>query len=211
MDEIYFSIADQVSSLIKIEGSKFFADVFPIDSEEEAEKYLQGICKKYYAATHHCFAYALGAERATVRYSDDGEPSGTAGVKILSAIQSKNLSDLIVIVTRYFGGIKLGVGGLGRTYFDTACEGLLHAVIVKKVVMQSFEIHFPFTDTNPVMNLVTTQKLAIVNRAYTDIETMLTVLAKPSHIQTLIESLTNATRGKATCIAGIQKTITLKQ
>lgn len=211
MDEIYFSIADQVSSLIKIEGSKFLADIFPVSGVDEAEQYLQEIRKKYYDATHHCFAYAIGFERTITRYSDDGEPSGSAGVKILSAIQSKNLSDLIVIVTRYFGGIKLGVGGLGRAYFDTACEGLLHAVNVKKVVMQSLEIHFPFTDTNPVMNLVNTQKLAIVNRAYTDTETILTVLAKPSHIQTLIESLTNATRGNATCTAGIQKTITLTQ
>ena len=133
MRDEYQSIKADVTASIKVEGSKFIAAAFPVDLRLQTEQILANVRKEYFDATHHCYAYALGSEGKEFRYSDDGEPSGTAGIKILAAIQSKSLSDILVVVTRYFGGTKLGTGGLGRAYFESASRVLSDAVVVPKV------------------------------------------------------------------------------
>ena len=197
MNEIYSSIQQETSAQLKVEGSRFIADAFPVEDEESAKRTLEAIRKKYFDATHHCFAYVIGMGKKIVRYSDDGEPSGTAGIKIYNAIQSKNLSDILVIVTRYFGGTKLGVGGLGRAYFESAEAGLGKAKLISKAVMRELTVAFPFSETNPVMNVINMQKLTITKTDYEEGRSLLTLNVLPSRLSFIETLLTNATKGNA--------------
>ena len=197
MNEIYSSIQQETSAQLKVEGSRFIADAFPVEDEESAKRTLEAIRKKYFDATHHCFAYVIGMGKKIVRYSDDGEPSGTAGIKIYNAIQSKNLSDILVIVTRYFGGTKLGVGGLGRAYFESAEAGLGKAKLISKAVMRELTVAFPFSETNPVMNVINMQKLTITKTDYEEGRSLLTLNVLPSRLSSIETLLTNATKGNA--------------
>jgi uncharacterized YigZ family protein len=207
MDEIYSSIQSHTTAQIKIEGSRFIADLFPVSKEEEAKEELESIRKKYFDATHHCYAYVIGVERKIVRTSDDGEPSGTAGVKIHSAIQSKNLSDILLVVTRYFGGTKLGVGGLGRAYFESAEKGIEKATIISKALIQEMQIAFPFSETNPVMNTIHSNKLKISATNYSEERSIITVQILPSHIPSIKGLFVNATRGLSEITIGEKKTV----
>jgi len=204
---VYSSVQSETSVQIKVEGSRFIADVFPIVDEEDAKNKLESIRKKYFDATHHCYAYVLGVEKKHFRYSDDGEPSGTAGVKIHSAIQAKNLSDLLVIVTRYFGGTKLGVGGLGRAYFDAATEVLSRVKIISKAAVKEFIVAFPFSETNPVMNTINSHKLKISQTTYSDDRSIITLQVLPSQVESLQTLFTNATRGAGEITFGNMLTV----
>lgn len=207
MDEIFPSVRTETSAQIKVEGSRFIADLFPVTDEEEAKERLESVRKRYYDATHHTFAYIIGAEKVLVRYSDDGEPNGTAGVKIHSALHGRNCSDVLLVVTRYFGGTKLGVGGLGRAYFDAAEEVLSKALFISKAVVKEMHIAFPFSETNPVMNLINTQRLRIVRTEYTEDRSIITLHVLPSLFPSIIVSMTNATRGLAEITAGATHTV----
>ena len=210
MDEIYSSVQSHTSAQIKIEGSRFIADVFPVVTEEEAKETLETVRKKYFDATHHCFAYVIGGEKKIVRYSDNGEPSGTAGVKIHSAIHAKILADILIIITRYFGGTKLGVGGLGRAYGESADHGIAQSTLITKAVIQEMNIAFPFSETNPVMNLINTHKLKISSTRYSDNRSIVTVHILPSHTSSFRELIVNATRGAAKISLGAKKTVKWK-
>ncbi|MDQ1267059.1 MAG: hypothetical protein QG635_2212 [Bacteroidota bacterium] len=118
--DVYFTTASVTDSEIKIKGSRFIANVCSANSKSEAEFFLEQIRKQYYNATHNCFAYRIGYEGMEYRFSDDGEPNGTGGKPILYAIKKSELSDIIVVVTRYFGGTKLGIGPLARAYSEAA-------------------------------------------------------------------------------------------
>ena len=113
--------------------SRFIADVFPVASEEEAASHIEKIRKQYWDARHHCWAYVIGRNPGTERMSDDGEPAGTAGKPILEVIKGRRLTDVLVVVTRYFGGTLLGTGGLVRAYTSAAAEGLSRAGIMRKI------------------------------------------------------------------------------
>lgn len=199
MDESYLSVRSPVESEIKIEGSTFIANLFPVREEEEVQSYLNNTRKKYFDATHHCFAYVVGAGRSLVRHSDDGEPSGTAGIKILSAIQSKNLSDVLIIVTRYFGGTKLGIGGLGRAYYESARKAVDAAEIVTKMLVHVVEVQFAFDQTNAVLHAMHTSGMKIVHTEYTAEGSTVRVLIPPSKYEHWSSSLSNATRGQVHC------------
>ena len=207
MDETYSSIRSHVSAQIKIEGSTFIADIFPAEGEEEAKTVLESIRKEYFDATHHCYAYVIGREKKLLRASDDGEPSGTAGIKIHSAIQSKNLSDILVVVTRYFGGTKLGVGGLGRAYFEAAIAGISSSEIITKAFAQELRIAFSFSTVNPVMNIIHSRKLKIASSTYDDNNSQVNLLVLPSTIPMLKSLFTDATRGSAEITTGSFMTV----
>ncbi len=207
MEERYRSVGAASSLVMKVDGSKFIGDVIPVTREEEAQRTLETIRKKYFDATHHCFAFVLGDEGKIVRYSDDGEPSGTAGVKIHQAITSHQLSDLIVVVTRYFGGTKLGIGGLGRAYFECADSLLAASTPITKAVVRTVTVTFPFSDINPVMNLIHTHHLRIHSTRYTDTETVLTLQLLPSLVPSIAEQLVNNTRGAARIEIGELSTV----
>ena len=130
MTDPWRTIAAPVTHEIpKIKRSRFIADVAPVSDAEAARAHVEAIRKQHHAARHVCWAYRLGADGATTRSSDDGEPSGSAGRPILQAIEGADVSDVVVAVTRYYGGTKLGVGGLVRAYGDAAAEGLARASI----------------------------------------------------------------------------------
>lgn len=199
MNEVYVSVHSHIRIQTKVEGSKFIADVFPVESEIEAKKNLDEVRKEFFSATHHCFAYTFGESRSFVRYSDDGEPSGTAGIKIFSAIEARNFYDILAVVTRYFGGTKLGVGGLGRAYFEAADIALKNCNKIQKAIMQIVEIEFPFEQTNPVMNFVSIKKIKIQKTVYTEKSCILTLLILPSLLDETIILLQNAVRGNIVC------------
>jgi uncharacterized YigZ family protein len=207
MDEIYSSVQSHTTAQIKIDGSRFIADVLPVLTEDDAKEKLEIVRKKYFDATHHCYAYVIGVEKKIIRYSDDGEPSGTAGVKIYSALQSKNLSDVLLVVTRYFGGTKLGVGGLGRAYFKSAESGINSATIISKALVQEMQIAFPFSETNSVMNIINSHKLKISATKYFDKHSIITLQILPCHISSIRELFVNATRGSSEILIRGKKTV----
>lgn len=209
MSEIYSSTQHEVTAQIKIDGSRFIAEVFPVEDEESAKRKLEAVRKKYFDATHHCFAYIIGAEGKTFRYSDDGEPSGTAGAKIYNAIQSKNLSDILLVVTRYFGGTKLGVGRLGRAYFDAAVTALSQVKIISKAIVREIEVTIPFTETNSVMNVINSQRIKIATTNYSENNSILTVQILPSKVDLIQTLLKNATKGIAQFRLGHSKTVVI--
>lgn len=208
MEEQYRSLRTAVSSQIKVEGSRFIADAFPITGSEDAEEHLAAVRKKYFDATHHCYAFLTGPPAlAHTRASDDGEPSGTAGVKILSALRAADCSDALIVVTRYFGGTKLGVGGLGRAYHDAASSVLSSASYRTKALVQELAVSFPFTETNPVMTLVHGGPFRILGTDYSEDRTIITLGIFPSQVEALRLRLTNATRAQAELTTGPTRTI----
>ena len=131
--ERYQTVYQGASAEITEKKSRFIAAVFPVSSEEEATEALENIKKQYWDARHHCWAYVIGTEQVTERFSDDGEPGGTAGKPILEVIRGQKLYNVLVVVTRYFGGTLLGTGGLVRAYSSACKEGLAHSTIITKI------------------------------------------------------------------------------
>jgi uncharacterized YigZ family protein len=152
--------------LYKEKGSKFLAFAHPVESVTEVKSILEQYRKTYYDARHVCFAYALGPEASETRCSDDGEPSGTAGRPILGQIQSFDLTNVLIVVIRYFGGILLGTGGLVVAYKAAAADALQSATILEKTVDVEFSIHFEFPFMNDVMKLVKNLDVQILSQNY---------------------------------------------
>jgi uncharacterized YigZ family protein len=172
----YRTISSKIRNEIKIIDSRFIASAFPVSVKEEAEDIIKQVRIEFYDANHNCFAYRIGISGEVFRYSDDGEPSGTAGVKIFRAIQSKNISDILIVVTRYFGGTKLGVGGLSRAYFDSTMSVLDKAKIVEKVLMEELTIKFPYDFTSQVMHTISKFEAKVIDTTYEeDVKMMLNV------------------------------------
>jgi uncharacterized YigZ family protein len=172
----YRTISSKIRNEIKIIDSRFIASAFSVSVKEEAEDIIKQMRKEFYDANHNCFAYRIGISGEVFRYSDDGEPSGTAGIKIYNAIQSKNVSDILVVVTRYFGGTKLGVGGLSRAYFDSAMSVLDKVKIVEKVLMEELTIKFPYDFTSQVMHTISRYEAKVIDTIYEeDVKMILSV------------------------------------
>ena len=147
-------MAKKTEGFYKEKGSKFLAFAFPVSSEEEIKEQILVLKKEYYDARHHCYAYILGKDAAHYRANDDGEPGHSAGDPILGQIRSHNLTDVLIVVVRYFGGTKLGVGGLIHAYKTAATDAIANNTIVKKIVTASIKIHFEYLSMNSVMKLI---------------------------------------------------------
>jgi uncharacterized YigZ family protein len=147
-------------------GSKFLAFAFPVESEVEIKEQLDVLRKKYFDARHHCYAWVLGADKSRYRSSDDGEPNHSAGDPILGQIRSRDITNVLVIVVRYFGGVKLGVGGLIQAYKAATDDALSKAVIIEKEVMRSFLLRYPYHETAEVQRLVKEFELKIVKQEF---------------------------------------------
>ena len=160
--------APHSAEIPKIKGSRFIGDAFPVESPEAADERIGEVRKRYHAASHHCFAYRLGPEGVIFRSSDDGEPSGSAGAPILRQIESSGLSDVLVVVTRYFGGTKLGTGGLVRAYGDAADFVLNAAKRQTRQLYTAFELVFAYNDTAPVMRLIDRFGARVVTSRYAE-------------------------------------------
>jgi uncharacterized YigZ family protein len=150
--------------LYKDKGSKFYAFAYPVQTIEQIKEILAEKRKEYYDARHVCYAYMLGYERNQFRANDDGEPSGTAGRPILGQINSSNLTDILIIVVRYFGGTLLGTSGLIQAYKTSAAEAIAAATIEERIVEKTFVSKFGYQDLNAVMRIMKDFDLTIVNQ-----------------------------------------------
>ncbi len=168
MSDHYRTIAARVEHREKIERSDFLGVAFPLAREDDFFDQLERIQKRWYDATHHCWAYRLFADART-RSSDAGEPSGTAGKPILAAIEGAGLHDVAVVVVRWFGGIKLGTGGLSRAYRDTAAETLRGAQFVDRYVYQRIRVIVAFDALNTVYRLIRPPDVLLAEERYGDV------------------------------------------
>lgn len=153
----YKTIKSLSQGVYKEKGSRFIAFAYPVESQEETKSILERIRKEYHDARHHCYAYMIGQDRLTWRVNDDGEPSGTAGKPILGQINSANLTNILIVVIRYFGGTLLGVSGLINAYRTAACEAIKNAETVERTLYEYHEIKFPYSCINDVMKILKEQ------------------------------------------------------
>jgi uncharacterized YigZ family protein len=147
----YKTILETAEGIYKEKGSKFITYAYPVTCEEEIKEHIAVLKKEYYDARHHCYAYMLGAEKKNFRANDDGEPSSTAGKPILGQILSHDLTNILIVVVRYFGGTKLGASGLIHAYKTAAADAISNAKIVDRTVNDVYDIHFDYLVMNDVM------------------------------------------------------------
>ncbi len=162
-EDTYRTIESKADGVFKDRGSKFIALAFPVSTESEAKQLLADVRKEYHDACHHCYAYRIGADKQTFRSSDDGEPSGTAGKPIFNQIQSKDLTNIFIVVVRYFGGTLLGVPGLINAYKSAAVDALNNAMFVTRTVNDVYEVTYDYLAMNDVMKLLKDKKLEILS------------------------------------------------
>lgn len=153
-------------SLYKVKGSKHLGYAFPISTEEEVKVHIERLKKEHFNARHHCYAYRLGADGSKFRANDDGEPSGTAGKPILGQLQSFELTNVLIVVVRYFGGTKLGTSGLIDAYKTAAKMAVEEAEIVEKKVMIPFKIQFPYAAMGSIMAVFKSNHLEMIEHAF---------------------------------------------
>lgn len=150
----YHTLEAPAEAVFKEKSSKFLAYAYPVGGEEEIRERIEALRKRYYDATHHCYAWRLGPQGEAFRANDDGEPSGTAGKPILGQLLSHELTDCLVVVVRYFGGTKLGVSGLIAAYREAAAEAIAAGRIVERTVDTLVEVEFSYLAMNDVMRVV---------------------------------------------------------
>ncbi|MEG1554061.1 MAG: YigZ family protein [Rikenellaceae bacterium] len=150
----YFTITETAEGLYKEKGSRFISLSFPLESEDDIKPILVELRKKYFDARHHCYAWKLGVDEVRTRTMDDGEPSSTAGKPILGQIVSTGLTNILIVVIRYFGGTKLGVSGLIKAYREAAADVIRNSTIVEKNIEAFFNISFGYETINSVMKVV---------------------------------------------------------
>ncbi|MBQ4519679.1 MAG: YigZ family protein [Bacteroidaceae bacterium] len=166
VNDTYKTISSQAEGIYTEKRSKFIAIAIPVRSLEEIKEHLDKYQKQYYDARHVCYAYMLGAERKDFRANDNGEPSGTAGKPILGQINSNELTDILIIVVRYFGGIKLGTSGLIQAYKAAAAEAIAATEIIECTVDDDIEIAFEYPFMNDVMRIVKEENPQLISQSY---------------------------------------------
>lgn len=166
MSDLYKTIKDKSQGLFKDKGSKFISFAFIVNDEQDVKNKLQQIKKEYHDARHHCYAYRIGTEKYVYRHNDDGEPSGTAGKPIYGQILSFDVTNICIIVVRYFGGVLLGTGGLVNAYKNAAIECLSNASIVENQIKKSINIEFPYEIMNDVMKITNEQDIDVTKRDF---------------------------------------------
>lgn len=167
--DIYKTIASTSQGIYKEKGSRFVSFAVPISSQEEIKPIIDKIRKEHHEARHHCYAYIIGHERIIWRVNDDGEPSGTAGRPILGQINSFGLTNIIIVVSRYFGGTLLGVSGLINAYRSAAESALRNAELTEKTVNEYYKITYPYISMNDVMKILKEENIGQSEQSF-DIE-----------------------------------------
>lgn len=173
--DVYFTIAAPAEGSYAEKRSRFLAFAFPVSGEDDAKAKIKEVRRKYYDARHVCFAYALGPAAALTRTNDDGEPSGTAGRPILGQLQAFGVTNTLVVVVRYFGGVKLGTGGLGVAYKTAAAEALGAARIEERIVMSPVRVRASYADVDIVMRLARDAAAEMASLDYADTSCTLTL------------------------------------
>jgi uncharacterized YigZ family protein len=152
--DTYKTIKSPAEGIYKEKGSRFVSIAIPVSDQEEIKPAIDKLKKEHHEARHHCFAYMLGHERNTWRANDDGEPSGTAGRPILGQINSYGLTNILIVVSRYFGGTLLGVSGLINAYRSAAASAIQNAELIEKTLQEYYEITYPYISMNDVMKIL---------------------------------------------------------
>lgn len=195
-EDTYLSIKSEASSLLKEKGSKFIGYAAPVESEENVNEALDLIRKKYHDATHNCWAYRIGlGDEARERSSDDGEPSGSAGVPMLKVLEGAELTNILVIVTRYYGGKKLGVGGLARAY--GGCVKLLieNTGVIENTITEAVALLIDYAYLNSVMRVAASFDAKIQQEEHENEKALLTLSVRRSVVGKLKKELIEATKG----------------
>ncbi len=165
LKDTYKTIANPSEEILfKEKSSKFFGYAFPVSSQEEIKTHLEYLKKQHFGAVHFCYAYQIGTEKIEFRANDDGEPSNSAGMPIYGQIQSYELTNILIVVVRFFGGTKLGVGGLISAYKITAQMALEESTIIEKTIDVRFKITFDYKNINKVMRIVKEKKLNVISQ-----------------------------------------------
>jgi len=159
MTDTYNTVSAPSEGIFKDKGSRFLAFLYPVKNEEEIRELLQKIKKEHYNARHHCYAWRLGKEEIRFRANDDGEPSSTAGKPILGQLVSKELTQVLLVVVRYFGGILLGTGGLIHAYREAAADAIRNASIETRLIEEEFQLNFNYSELNAVMQIIKNENL----------------------------------------------------
>jgi uncharacterized YigZ family protein len=204
------TIAAPVEHELVIKKSRFLAHLHPVATVTEADAVVAAIRKEYWDARHHCVALVVGTHADQQRSTDDGEPSGTAGVPMLEVLRHREVTDLVAVVTRYFGGVLLGAGGLVRAYSSAVTQALDHARIVRRRVLTEVHLDVPHADAGRIDNLLREWASAhgAVLRAPVYAETAhLTLLVPPSALRTLADDVAAATSGTIVPEAGQQRVV----
>ncbi len=152
-EDTYKTIVAPSEGMYKEKGSKFLSFAYPVKTETEVKTIIEQLKKEYYDARHHCYAYILGYDKSAWRVNDDGEPSGTAGKPIHGQLQSFDLTNVLLVVVRYFGGVKLGVGGLVNAYKVSSKDALTNAEIVERTINEIYRLEFPYEMINEAMKI----------------------------------------------------------
>ena len=196
MLEQYKTIYEGGEGEIVEKKSRFIANVRLVESEEEALSFIEEMKKKYWDARHNCFVYSVGMNREYTRCSDDGEPSGTAGRPMLDVILGEDIYNVAVVVTRYFGGVLLGTGGLVRAYSKAVQEGLANSRIIEKKYGILLEVETDYTGIGKIQYLAGERKLPILDSEYTD-KVVLKLLVPSSEVDGIQKEIAEGTNGRA--------------
>jgi uncharacterized YigZ family protein len=197
----YFTVSPLGQAEIEINRSRFIGHVKRVETQEEAVAFIQEIKKKHWDATHNCSAYIVGEHDQHQKMDDDGEPSGTAGKPILEVIKKRQLKDTVIVVTRYFGGIKLGAGGLIRAYGKSASAGINAAGVVERILTREHHFSFDYTFLGKVENELHAQGYQVVNTQYLD-KVIVTVGKEEGEEEGLKNLMVNLTNGQVEWIPG---------
>ena len=198
MDDTYKTIAAPSEGLFKDKGSKFISYAFPVCSEEEIREIIQILKKDHHSARHHCYAWRLGHEKLHFRANDDGEPSNSAGKPILGQIQNSELTNILIVVVRYFGGILLGVGGLINAYRNAAQDALVQAEIVERIVEKRLLVEFGYGVMNDVMKIFKDEKLPQIDPRF-DLNCTITTMVRLNDLIRVEASLKKVEGLKISC------------
>ena len=195
--DTYQTIAHPAEGLYKEKGSRFISFAYPIENEDAIRSVLAGIRKEHFQARHCCYAWCLGIAQERYRVNDDGEPSGTAGRPIFGQIQSNNLTNILLVVVRYFGGTLLGVSGLLRAYRQAAGDAISNAVVVTKIVEHKVEVFFDYKAMNSLMQLIKEEQLEIVTSQF-NLQCFITIKVRSARLEA-IETKILKTEGILDC------------
>lgn len=185
-EDTYLTITTSAEGLYKDKGSKFIAYAFPVSSEHQIKQHLSDLRKEHFNARHHCYAFRLGADKMAYRANDDGEPKYSAGKPILGQIQSNDLTNILIVVVRYFGGTLLGVSGLITAYKLAAANALENAIIVEKKVMERYELTFDYLQMNDVMKLMKDEELEQISQNF-DLNCTLVFAVRKNNAQKVVD------------------------
>lgn len=195
INDLYRTIENPSQGIYKEKGSKFLSYAFPVFSEEEIKEHIHRLREEYYNARHHCFAWQLGTDGARYRANDDGEPSGTAGKPILGQLNSHELTNILVVVVRYFGGTKLGVPGLIRAYKEATIDAINNAVVVQCTVNDTYKVYFEYAVMNDIMSIIKEENLDVRDQQF-DLACCVEFSLRQSETQKVIKKLENVESAK---------------